>query len=167
LTNNKETFYAYIAGLVDGEGYLGMTRHSDKRCMKGQTFDVLLDISNISKPLLVRVAFFLGYGHIYRGQKPRSENHRQVYHLRFYSNTLRILLPRIVDHLILKQDKARELIIELERIKSVGRLTKRDREIIKKLENVEEEIGVSVPDRENVADMKEVVDQLEAEGIKR
>jgi hypothetical protein len=72
-----------------------------------------------------------------------------------------------VDHLILKQDKARELIIELERIKSVGRLTKRDREIIKKLENVEEEIGVSVPDRENVADMKEVVDQLEAEGIKR
>jgi hypothetical protein len=33
-----------------------------------------------------------------------------------------------------------------------------------KLEKVEEEIGVSIPDRENVADMKEVVDQLEAEG---
>jgi hypothetical protein len=163
LSLEGETLFAYIAGLVDGEGYFGKIKCPDKRCTThAYHIDYVLDVSNISKPLLARVIFLLGYGHIAKGQKPKI-NHHQCYHLRFYQNNLRILLPRISKYLILKQDKSRQFIKELESIKLLGRCDKGQHRKMK-LENVEEKIGVSIPDRENVADMKEVVDQLEAEG---
>jgi len=50
---------AYFAGLVDGEGSIGIAKHKSKSCRRGHTFELVVQL-NMSNPLLpnqLRCAF--------------------------------------------------------------------------------------------------------------
>jgi len=90
----KITQYAYLAGLIDGEGYLGLTKRSD-----GWRARIIL--SNCNLKLLQTVKGWLP-GCITK--KPKRENWNQGYNLALYG--VRDWLPFVIPHMVAKRRKA-------------------------------------------------------------
>ena len=116
-TQNSETIWAYIAGLVDGEGYFKIRHIKNSKLKRGYAREFLLTITNTSKPLLLEVQKQIGLGKIYT-HNPKNGNANTGYTLRFFAGNCRIILPNIIPYLLLKKKLAEVLLESLNIIRS-------------------------------------------------
>jgi hypothetical protein len=116
----EESFWAYLAGLVDGEGHLKIFRHYSKNpkvSCRGYELEPHITITSMSKPLLEKVQQTIGIGNINThidNTTTGGELAKYAYSLRFYANAQRIILPKIIPHLIHKKEIAEVLLHFLE-----------------------------------------------------
>jgi hypothetical protein len=130
---NEEVIWAYIAGLIDGEGYMAIFLHtapSLRKCGKGYARDFKFTISNTSLSLLesvkAKIEKITGFKGDIVEHKHKNNLHRSCYSLRYYQNALRVILPKVIPYLILKKQAAEIMVAELEIIKTLPSSSKRD-----------------------------------------
>lgn len=107
-----ETFWAYFAGIVDGEGYLKIWRIKQNKVKRGYAREYRLAIELGDRVPLEQMQLKLGMGKIYTHYK-KNEN-KEVYglgyDLRFWAGDCRVILPKIVPYLIQKKRLAEIMI---------------------------------------------------------
>ncbi len=100
ILEQPDTFWAYLAGYVDGEGSITL-------CMNGPRFIV----TNTHKPTLEHISASIGFGTIQentaRGNIERRT--RPCYTLNVGANGMRSLLPRLIPFLIEKKERAERM----------------------------------------------------------
>ena len=99
---------AYLAGLIDGEGWVGLCRR--KRSWKPDMersyyLRPVISIDMMKRECLDKVHKALGV------QVEQVKREGYIYRLRLYPSTLRWLCPLLLPHLVLKRRQA-EIIIE-------------------------------------------------------
>ena len=87
----EETFYAYVAGMLDADGHIGEGRNKYK-----------VTIANNHRPMLEHIQFHLG-GNIVADERI---NKKITYQLCFRIHEQIELLPKIIPYLIVKKEKA-------------------------------------------------------------
>ena len=144
LSQVPETTWAYLAGLVDGEGYLYVFLHSNpsyrKQIKKGYAREFRCFISSGSKDLLEKVQTNIGNigtitRHKYKPETLKQEKYRgkhrvDNYTLRFYQGDLRKILPKVIPYLILKKDPAEIMLKMLEMAKKIRNQQLRERTLL-------------------------------------
>ena len=104
----------YIAGIIDGEGWLGLVNRTDRRNKKNINCQTYLMIGNTNKKVLDWLVKITKLGNIskpYDSEIKLSSNRKPHWLLRFSPNDMRLLLPRIIPYLVIKKRQA-EIIIE-------------------------------------------------------
>lgn len=91
-----ETFWAYLAAFIDGEGSVTM-------CQNGPR----LVLSNTHKKTLEWIKESLGYGYL---QVNGKANPNPCYNLSFGSNPIRIILPRTIPYMRIKGKRSQVLL---------------------------------------------------------
>jgi hypothetical protein len=113
-----ETTWAYIAGMVDGEGHLAILRHFKKDNIgvsrRGYEIETVLTIGNMDRSNLEWIQQAIGLGTIcLHKNKKRNTSYGEgiclVYTVRFSPNDLRVILPNITPYLVQKKDRAEVL----------------------------------------------------------
>lgn len=101
----------YIAGFIDGEGYLGIIRKTDKHSTLGHYYKVCVKIAQVSKyaEVLYLLKEYYG-GNISKTRQPKNTKHRPSDMIEF-TNSVRIrrILDDIQPHLIVKSKQAEVL----------------------------------------------------------
>jgi hypothetical protein len=131
----NETEWAYLAGLIDGEGYLNILLHtspSGRKHGKGYARDFILTICNTQKELLVTVKEKLGFGYIYEHKRKEGTIGANTFTLRFSHNELRGVLPKILPYLLLKKDAAQIMLDSLNIIKEISLSEERENMLLQK-----------------------------------
>ena len=109
--NLSDQEIGYLAGIVDGEGCLTITRKRAKYYASGFKYIPLFKLTNTNIKLLEYLRNLVGSGciiaikHHFNARKP-------LYQLDFYANTQRILLPLLTPLLKCKKEQA-EILIKL------------------------------------------------------
>lgn len=113
MATNKETpetTWAYLAGMIDGEGHMALSRHYKNNCKtskRGYEIETKLDIANMNKESLVDLCGLIGMGKVTtlilrRPNQDPFEN----YDIRFKVSEQRIILPKVIPYLRLKKETA-------------------------------------------------------------
>jgi len=105
-----ELFWAYLAGLFDGEGHVGLYKRRRKDVKRGYTWAFVSSIINNDKALIDSLHQDLGTGYIMTETRP-NVNHSDSYKLAFSKGDLKQILPKILPYLRSKKRQV-ELIIE-------------------------------------------------------
>lgn len=91
----KATDAAWLAGIIDGEGYISVPRR-------------LIEVKNCDLRLLKQVQHVAGCGAVYASGNPRRSNHRQAYKFHVGAKTdVRRVLKSVESRLITKRAKCR------------------------------------------------------------
>ena len=104
----------YLAGFLDGEGYIGINRHA-KIKDKYQQFDLRVEIVNCDQVVIQRIAKKLGLEIIRR--EWRKVNWKPSYRASIGGNRAARLLRRLLPYLIVKKKQAK-LAIEFQQMKN-------------------------------------------------
>lgn len=107
---------AYLAGLVDGEGYIGIVRTRKQPTSTNPDplhLNAYMSIGMTDGDYLVNLAGEIGVGNTYR-QKRQREHWKIRTDWRLCGNACRALLPQIVKYLRLKKPQAKLLLRYLE-----------------------------------------------------
>ena len=99
----------YLAGIVDGEGCLTVTRERTKYYASGFKYSPVFKIVNTDLELLKYIQRLIGSGSIIQ-LKQRLQNRKQIYQLELYPNAQRQILPLIAPLLRCKKQQAECLI---------------------------------------------------------
>lgn len=100
--------YAYIAGLLDGDGYFGITKiRSRYKTGFGFQYKTRIIIANCNLVLLEKVKELFG-GFIVKKRMPVDKNWTQGYNLQI--GYIRKWLPKVIPHIIGKKKKAQLLL---------------------------------------------------------
>jgi hypothetical protein len=105
----SEVETAYIAGIIDGEGSIGLLRRGDAKQRKGQWITIQLQISNTNKPIMDWLDVMFG---LKKGQYVYA-NHagwRNWYSIKLQGNRAYDIILRIRRYLRIKKSQA-ELVI--------------------------------------------------------
>lgn len=112
MSSLSETFFAYLAGLIDGDGCFQFVKHKNLRNKRGYTWDTLLSIGQGNREFLESLRREIGFGMINECGRRRTygmminQGHRCSYRLQFTSGYVRQLLPRILPFLRRKRKEA-------------------------------------------------------------
>lgn len=114
LPKVPDTFWAYFAGLFDGEGSLGMYSNGPR-----------LSISNTHRGVLDEVNEVLGFGRVWAVQNVAPDRHLQCFQYDCGARGMRLLLPRLQPFLRVKAERATLFLeylgsIDPDNIKPVG-----------------------------------------------
>lgn len=144
MQEKTEVFWAYLAGLFDGEGNLGLYKEDKVGCHKGYTWRFMMSISNTDKVLIDSLFQELQAGFI-RAQKQGTENHSTLYKLGFIKAEQAQILAKIMPYsrskkqvieLILKaypiHSKREEIYEQLNKMKNPNSIRGRPRTRIRK-----------------------------------
>ncbi len=114
----------YLAGLTDGEGYIGAVRHH-KRKIGGGGLSPRFQIA-MTTPMLYDLCCEFGVGTVCRPtmNRPRDDRRREIYSWGLGSWGCRALLPLLVPYLRLKKPQA-ILVIQLCELLSHKKITSR------------------------------------------
>jgi hypothetical protein len=144
MTEVPETTWAYLAGLIDGEGYLDVFLHSNpsyrRQMKKGYARQFSLYIANNSRELLENVQKNIGnlgtitkHNYSPATRKRAEEKGRRytsdLHTLRFYANNLRIILPKVIPYLILKKQPA-EIMLKMLGMVGIHNAEQRERTLL-------------------------------------
>jgi hypothetical protein len=112
ITEIPETFWAYFAGMVDGEGYLKIWHIKQNKVKRGYAREYRLAIGLGNKEPLEQMRAKLGMGKIYAHyrQPDQTEESLSSYDLRFWAGDCRVILPKIMPYLIQKKRLAEIMI---------------------------------------------------------
>ena len=133
LLELKETDWAYLAGMIDGEGYMGITRHyKDKSksgtSKRGYEIETRLCISSMNERELTTIGNLLALGHVSTVVHIRKNSGPNPgYELRFCPNHQRIIFPRVIPYLIQKKHMAK-IILQLLDYRSMKNKNPEERE---------------------------------------
>lgn len=101
---------AYIAGIVDGEGTVTLTRHH-----KNETSAPVVSVSNCKLELLEWIRSKIKAGNIIR-KKKRKRNHSDAFELKIRNDSALVLLAGIKDYLILKRKQADLILLNYKKL---------------------------------------------------
>jgi len=115
---------AYVAGIVDGEGTIGIVREVRKENVSGYRFKPYFTVSNTDMKLLWWLQNTTGVGYIVPdGAAQRSRHDRRpLSRWRLTKRQLMWLLPQIKPYLVIKKEQA-ELAIKFGNLVVAGRRT--------------------------------------------
>lgn len=129
---------AYLAGLVDGEGCVAVTRTntsaSAKGCKRGFSYRASIAIAIIDLEVLEWAIKITGVGKLCN-VKCTSVKHRQAYKWTVWSNEAQELLKQLLPFLIVKKDQAKNLIEFQSKMRFPGRFGLSDKEWLKREEH--------------------------------
>ncbi|KKN34944.1 hypothetical protein LCGC14_0788850 [marine sediment metagenome] len=96
--------YAYLAGLIDGEGCIQIKRQKDSAKSFGFYFRLEVQITSTNEKL---IAYLISNhdGYIYK-QKSANPKHKTALHWRVGSTTAKKLLEKVFPYLIIKREQA-------------------------------------------------------------
>ena len=136
MSEVKETTWAYLAGMIDGEGYLYVLLHSDpsyrREMKKGYAREFRCFVYNGSRELVEKIKAAIGnIGSITTHKATPKGTHRvDCYSLRFYQGDLRIILPKVIPYLILKKEPAEIMLRMLDVVKKIHNPEQRERTLL-------------------------------------
>ena len=111
-----EITYQYLAGLIDGEGCLMISKATRiAEAKRGIKFCPVMSVANNYLPLMEKIMLQFG-GKIRNQGKPIQK----VYNIYFSSNEIRELLPKLLPYLIVKKSQAEILLSYLEKMQQNG-----------------------------------------------
>lgn len=101
---------AYLAGLMDGEAYVGITRsttsQSAKGCRRGVAYRVMVSISMTDKRPLLYAQRVAGVGQVRARKKSPDPAHRPAWVWNVWSKEAATLLSRVAPHMRVKREAA-------------------------------------------------------------
>ena len=105
-SNLPETTKAYIAGFIDGEGWIGIQcARNTRSSRRGRKFSGVITIVNTNLEALEQLRAEVGMGHFV--EMPRlSERHKQLWHLTFSTRQAARLLEAVSPYLRIKRRQA-------------------------------------------------------------
>lgn len=96
----------YIAGFIDGEGYISIVKHKDTRLKRGYTLFPIFRITNSDKIALLEINEFIK-GKIKSNGISKNKEHKQVYRIEVIElRRIRDILREILPYLIIKKPQA-------------------------------------------------------------
>ena len=96
----------YIAGFIDGEGYISIVKHKDIRLKRGYTLFPIFRITNSDKVALLEINEFMK-GKIKSNGISKNKEHKQVYRIEVIElKRIRDILRDILPYLIIKKQQA-------------------------------------------------------------
>jgi hypothetical protein len=107
VSSVPETVWAYLAGLIDGEGHIGIHHYKSGINTGKRMYSV--HIANMNKEMLIKVnKDTQGLGSIYtRYSKARKgEGYCVSYQLTYWAGPIFILLPKVIPYLTFKKRSA-------------------------------------------------------------
>lgn len=122
----KDTIKAYIAGLIDGEGCIAITKRKIKRLETDYWYyEPQVIICNTDKRM---IDFLVDYysGYIVTGKK-QKDHHKERYYWKMTGDNMRQLLRNVSPYLILKKKQA-SLILSFPRYNGNGQKCRTDTE---------------------------------------
>jgi len=111
---NTQEFYAYLAGIFDGEGCFLLHKHKNKKLKIGYSWQISATITQNNPEFLKWIIKKVGYGQYVRGKNSRAS------FINFSSNHLRDLVPHVMPYLRIKKPQA-ELLLEALQIATLRR----------------------------------------------
>lgn len=113
---------AYIAGIIDGEGSITISRKIDKTMRAGVAYRPYVPVTNTDRRLLDWLFETTGLGNVRPNAIPKNPNHKPSWRWELWSQQAHQLLLNILPYLILKKEQAILLIEFMERVRyGVGR----------------------------------------------
>jgi len=108
---------AYIAGLVDGEGYIGIKKTKAYKCQDRQTngYHARLQIRMVDEPAIKFIAENLG-GWYYR-EKPSSKNGKPLFCYQSSDKSAETILKTLLPYLRVKKESA-NTVLDLRKLQS-------------------------------------------------
>lgn len=110
---------AYLAGLIDGEAYVGVTRamtsKSAKGCKRGIAYRLLLSISMTDSRPLEFAQRITRIGVVKKRAPPLNPNHKQAFVWQAWSRECAQILTRVRQFLVVKAEVA-DLCIEFQQL---------------------------------------------------
>ncbi|MGA2663363.1 MAG: hypothetical protein ABSF83_00260 [Nitrososphaerales archaeon] len=96
---------AWLAGVIDGEGSIFLSKVSGPEYRRGYFYRPQLNVSNSNRPFLVKVMEIVGEGTVHLARKG-NETTKTRWEYNAAAGVLRKVLPQIVRHLIVKRQMA-------------------------------------------------------------
>ena len=130
---------AYLAGIIDGEGTIGLYRCKNKKTRTGYYYSSTVQVSSCNYILME----WLGkkFGYVGWSGKKRPERGKKVYYtFRFSRKFCEELLPLLVEFLIIKKRQAKLLIGSFPFLRSGNWKIETLKERHEKLEEISREI---------------------------
>jgi hypothetical protein len=112
IQNISNTAWAYLAGMIDGEGYIAVTRHyKDKQkniSRRGYEIETKLTIASMNNTTLIKIRDLTGLGQIVKMMIQRKDEPKPYpnYFIRYNVMAQRIILPNVLPFLIHKKEIA-------------------------------------------------------------
>lgn len=96
---------AWLAGVIDGEGAIYLSRVSDPRTRRGFMYVPVLSISNCDRFFLIRVGETIGEGTVQLAKRA-TKRWKTKWVYAASAGVLRVILPQILPYLIVKRRQA-------------------------------------------------------------
>jgi len=100
----KRTDIAYIAGLIDGEGYIGIKKTTIRKDCVNPSYHARIQIRMVDEQAIKFITETLG-GNYYK-EKPSSPKGRPLYWFQAANNSAEIILKTILPYLKVKKTSA-------------------------------------------------------------
>jgi len=125
----KQVDIAYIAGLIDGEGYIGIKKDKGYQCQERKTpgYHARIQIRMVDEPAIKFISESLG-GWYYK-EKPSCKNGRPLFCYQASDKRVEDILKTIIPYLRVKKESA-QTVIEFRKLQSDSK-------------NIEQNYGVS------------------------
>ena len=116
----KKTDIAYIAGLIDGEGYIGIKKTKGYKCQERQTpgYHARLQIRMVDEPAIKFISETLG-GWYYK-EKSHCDNGRPLYWYQASDKKAEDIMKIIFPYLKVKKESAKTL-LDFRKLQSDGK----------------------------------------------
>lgn len=109
----SSTDLAWAAGLIDGEGNIGLHKAYHKK-MKNQLYAIELSVHMTSKVAVDRLFKMFGLGHI-NFESRLYTNHKDIYRWKCVSNQACRVIRQIYPYLVVKKEQAKYVLEYLDR----------------------------------------------------
>ena len=113
----KKTDIAYIAGLIDGEGYIGIKKGTIRKDCTNPSYHARIQIRMVDEPAIKFVSDMVG-GNYYK-EKPNAQNGRPLYCYQASDKAAAAILETILPYLKVKKQSA-ETVLQLRKLQSEG-----------------------------------------------
>lgn len=124
----SESEKAWLAGFVDGEGYIGITHQTKKETSSSSASDIyhpLLIITNTNKEALEYIQRITAVGAVYSGKLPKN-NEKPSYQYKISKrDDILAILGLILPYLKIKKQQGNLLVEFIERRKKIKPITGR------------------------------------------
>lgn len=125
--STKEINWAWLAGLIDGDGYVGITRQRKKentRQSASLIYHPYLIISNSNLKVLEFIKKLIGYGYIHKNKKRNKPNQKPGFQYKLAKmDNLDIVLRAVQPHLRIKQKQCKLLLNFIKLRKNAKKIT--------------------------------------------
>jgi hypothetical protein len=104
---SRETMLAYTAGLIDGEGHVGISKRAPRGRNKSTTYTATCDIAMCDTQGILAIKKFFDFDHLNLiHARTRSERHRRCYTLCLRNHRAHDVIAAVRPFLLVKREQA-------------------------------------------------------------